>query len=176
MADGMVTDGGALFARKGEAAPTDARPVSLPQDGHATMTGPEACDPMSEGSAILDLRNLIRRKRPSHAANHQQFIAVSPVTPEVRQPDRPGRPSAPPGKGDARIARIHRRHQLTVRLWSEEFERIRVVASMAHTTYQEVLASAAVIFLDHVVPHDGPSNEEHVAERWQRLKGRATGR
>jgi hypothetical protein len=74
------------------------------------------------------------------------------------------------GQSSDKASRSSKRRQLTLRLWPDEFDRLRAVATIAHTSYQEILASAAVIFLDHVLPHGAPADEESIADGWHRLK------
>ena len=73
------------------------------------------------------------------------------------------------GNGAA-AAHAAKRRQLTLRLRPEEFDRLRTVAMIAHTSYQEILASAAATFLDHVLPRGDSPNEERIADGWHRLK------
>jgi hypothetical protein len=180
----------ALLARKGEATPADARQApGIPQPARHPLT--ESEDAIDGDS--FDLNSLIRRRGPNGAGSLPAFQvdpssgtaqgrsrpdilplallargAVGDVTTEAR-----GHGSvrhAGNGQSSDKASRSSKRRQLTLRLWPDEFDRLRAVATIAHTSYQEILASAAVIFLDHVLPHGAPADEESIADGWHRLK------
>ena len=146
------------------------------------MTPRPAISPLSASEDAVeadgyDLNSLIRRRDPVGAGGPRPDILPLALLAKGAQVEvangtegHGSTPHAGNGQANGSTVRTSKRRQLTLRLWPDEFDRLRAVATVAHTSYQEVLASAAVIFLDHVLPRGVPADEEIIADGWHRLK------
>ena len=157
---------GLLFARKGEAAPAAA--LAYAAAGVSRGRFRRRLRPTSPGAAEWPGRG------PEPVSGQQARAAVTlgfdPGGAEGKAPSNGGDvlsslsdlirrhvvvegPAAQPAP--TRAARSRRRHQLTVRLDLDDFGRFKDFAQRSDRTYQHVLATAAMAYLDQMAP--GPA-------------------